>query len=62
MFDIAHVKPPKVNVLVDGTELAGWGGHVAWDDFKLVLKQNKTMNFKKSQLMAIKTGKKLALK
>lgn len=26
MFDIAHVKPPKVNVLVDGTELAGWGG------------------------------------
>lgn len=25
MFDIAHVKQPKVNVLVDGTELAGWG-------------------------------------
>lgn len=34
------VKEPKVNVLIDGTELEGWELRAAWDDFKLGLKHN----------------------
>ncbi len=34
------VKEPKVNVLIDGTELEGWELLAAWDDFKLGLKHN----------------------
>jgi len=32
------VKDPKINALIDGTELEGWELRAAWDDFKLGLK------------------------
>ena len=32
------VKDPKVNALIDGTEMQGWELRAAWDDFKLGLK------------------------
>lgn len=37
---LAQVKDPKVDVLIDGTELEGWELRAAWDDFKLGLKHN----------------------
>lgn len=37
---LAQVKAPKINVLIDGTELEGWELRAAWDDFKLGLKHN----------------------
>lgn len=37
---LATVKTPKVNVLIDGTELEGWELRAAWDDLKLGLKHN----------------------
>ncbi|MCO4798710.1 MAG: STAS/SEC14 domain-containing protein [Colwelliaceae bacterium] len=37
---LAQVKNPKVDVLIDGTELEGWELRAAWDDFKLGLKHN----------------------
>ena len=37
---LAQVKEPRVNVLIDGTELEGWELRAAWDDFKLGLKHN----------------------
>lgn len=37
---LAQVKAPKVDVLIDGTELEGWELRAAWDDFKLGLKHN----------------------
>lgn len=37
---LAEVKDPKVDVLIDGTELEGWELSAAWDDFKLGLKHN----------------------
>jgi hypothetical protein len=35
------VKDPKINVIVDGTELEGWEPRAAWDDFKLGLKHGR---------------------
>ncbi len=35
---LSEVKMPKVNVLIDGTEMEGWELRAAWDDFKLGLK------------------------
>ena len=35
---LAGVKHPRINVLIDGTELDGWEARAAWDDFKLGLK------------------------
>ena len=35
---LAGVKHPKLNALVDGTEMQGWEPRAAWDDFKLGLK------------------------
>ena len=35
---LAEVKEPKINTLVDITELDGWEMRAAWDDFKLGLK------------------------
>lgn len=32
------IKDPKINALVDGTEMEGWELRAAWDDFKLGLK------------------------
>ena len=31
------IKHPKINALVDGTEMEGWELRAAWDDFKLGL-------------------------
>lgn len=41
---LAVVNEPKVNVLIDGTELEGWEPRAAWDDFKLGLKHNNEFN------------------
>ena len=41
---LAVVNEPKVNVLIDGTELEGWELRAAWDDFKLGLKHNNEFN------------------
>ena len=40
MIDSAlnSVTEPKINALVDGTELEGWELRAAWDDFKIGLK------------------------
>lgn len=35
---LAGVQQPKINALIDGTELDGWEPRAAWDDFKLGLK------------------------
>lgn len=35
---LAGVKNPKINALIDGTELEGWEARAAWDDFRLGLK------------------------
>lgn len=35
---LAEVNQPKVDALIDGTELEGWEPRAAWDDFKLGLK------------------------
>jgi hypothetical protein len=35
---LAQVTDPKVDVLIDATELDGWDLRAAWDDFKLGLK------------------------
>ncbi len=32
------IKDPRINALIDGTELEGWELRAAWDDFKLGLK------------------------
>lgn len=41
---LASVKEPKVDVLIDGTELDGWELRAAWDDLKLGLKHNNEFN------------------
>jgi hypothetical protein len=40
MIDSAleSVKDPKINAIIDGTELEGWEMRAAWDDFRLGLK------------------------
>ena len=35
---LATVQEPKVNILIDATDLKGWELRAAWDDFKLRLK------------------------
>jgi len=35
---IASVNDPKINALIDTTELEGWELRAAWDDFKVGLK------------------------
>ncbi len=32
------IKDPKINAIIDGTELEGWELRAAWDDFRLGLK------------------------
>ncbi|WP_426357361.1 STAS/SEC14 domain-containing protein [Pseudocolwellia sp. HL-MZ19] len=41
---LSQVKEPKVDVLIDGTELEGWELRAAWDDLKLGLKHNNEFN------------------
>ena len=35
---LAAVEEPKVNMLIDATQMQGWELRAAWDDFKLGLK------------------------
>ncbi|MFA0811739.1 STAS/SEC14 domain-containing protein [Microbulbifer epialgicus] len=37
-YALEGVKSPKVQLLIDLREFAGWGLHAIWDEFKLVLK------------------------
>lgn len=59
---LASVKEPKVDVLIDGTELEGWELRAAWDDLKLGLKHNNEFNKvaiygnKNWQEIAVKVG------
>lgn len=57
---LAQVKHPKVNVLVDGTELEGWELRAAWDDFKLGLKHNN--EFEKIAIYGNKNWQKITAK
>jgi len=41
---ISSVKAPKVDVLVDASELTGFELRAIWDDFKLGLKHNNEFN------------------
>ena len=41
---LESVTHPKVDVLIDGTELEGWELRAAWDDLKLGLKHNNQFN------------------
>lgn len=41
---LATINVPKVDVLIDGTELEGWELRAAWDDLKLGLKHNNEFN------------------
>jgi hypothetical protein len=41
---LASVKQPKMNVLIDATELEGWELRAAWDDLKLGLTHNNEFN------------------
>ncbi|WP_144207694.1 SpoIIAA family protein [Shewanella donghaensis] len=41
---LSEVKHPKVNVLIDGTELDGWELRAAWDDLKIGLKHGNEFN------------------
>jgi len=42
---LSGVTEPKVNALIDGSELEGWELRAAWDDFKIGLKHGR--EFKK---------------
>ena len=35
------VKNPKINALIDGTQMRGWELRAAWDDFKLGVKHGR---------------------
>ena len=38
---LSEVKEPKLNVLIDITELDGWALNAAWDDFQFGLKHHR---------------------
>lgn len=46
MLDLAltGIKDPKIDVLVDISELEGWDLEAAWDDLKLELKYGNSFN------------------
>lgn len=54
MIDAAleGVSDPKVNVLIDGSEMEGWELRAAWDDFKMGLKHGS--EFKKIAIVGNK--------
>ncbi|MDX1490745.1 MAG: STAS/SEC14 domain-containing protein [Pseudohongiellaceae bacterium] len=59
---LAGVDKPRINALIDGTELDGWEMRAAWDDFKLGLKHGREFakiaiyGNKRWQEMAAKVG------
>lgn len=57
---LESVKGPKVDVLIDGTELEGWEPRAAWDDFKLVLKHNN--HFRRIAIFGHKRWQKMTAK
>lgn len=57
---LSEVKMPKVNVLIDGTEMEGWELRAAWDDFKIGLKHGS--EFKKIAIYGNKNWQEIAAK
>lgn len=57
---LAHIKHPKVKVLIDGTEMQGWELRAAWDDFKLGLKHGN--QFSKIAIYGNKNWQEIAAK
>lgn len=57
---LASVKDPKVDALIDATELEGWELRAAWDDFKLGLKHNN--EFGKIAIFGNKNWQEIAAK
>ena len=57
---LGAVKHPRVNVLIDGTELEGWELRAAWDDLKLGLKHGN--EFEKIAIHGNKNWQELAAK
>jgi len=62
MIDAAlnAVTDPKVNMLIDGTEMEGWEPRAAWDDFKLGLKHGS--EFKKIAIYGNKHWREITAK
>ncbi|VAW67862.1 hypothetical protein MNBD_GAMMA08-96 [hydrothermal vent metagenome] len=54
------VTQPKIDVLIDGTELEGWELRAAWDDFKFGLKHNN--EFKKIAIYGNKNWQEITAK
>ncbi|WP_269525866.1 STAS/SEC14 domain-containing protein [Coraliomargarita parva] len=54
------VSAPRINALIDGTELEGWELRAAWDDFRLGLKHGK--QFEKIAIFGNKNWQQLAAK
>lgn len=57
---LSEVKMPKVNVLIDGTEMEGWELRAAWDDFKIGLKHGN--EFKKIAIYGNKRWQEISAK
>ncbi|GHF98055.1 STAS/SEC14 domain-containing protein [Thalassotalea marina] len=57
---LASVKDPKVDALIDATELECWEVRAAWDDFKLGLKHNN--EFGKIAIFGNKNWQEIAAK
>lgn len=57
---LAGVTDPKINALIDGTELEGWEPRAAWDDLKLGVKHGR--EFKKIAIVGNKKWQQIAAK
>ncbi len=57
---LASVHDPKVNILIDGTEMEGWEPRGAWDDLKLGLKHGS--EFEKIAIYGNKGWQEIAAK
>ena len=57
---LSDVKDPKVNALIDGTEMDGWEARALWDDLKLGLKHGN--QFVKIAIYGNKGWQKIASK
>lgn len=54
------VQNPKINALIDGTELEGWEARAAWDDFKLGVKHG--LKFERIAIVGNKKWQEIAAK
>ncbi len=57
---INSVKEPKINVIIDATQLDGWELRAAWDDFKIGLKHGN--EFDKIAIYGNKNWQEMAAK